>query len=488
MDDMSAFERQVVSHIHAFVGPSRPVNDAAIFTSITTTQSPRWKLLPMFSPTKFVVASAILAVFGGLLLAGLQTRPSDHSVRPAAASPSASPDATTSASPEATIVPDQSLGSDLLPGVDLVTEEVEPGVYKVLNDGARDLAALDDPSIPPDTDAYLLVVDPDGGVWTFGPDRDFFRLGDPASHLWTDEPLFIGDEDIEIAPDGTVWSAISWRPSSVGKHPDLMAYDGASWTDEGLIPADEVGVYAWQVEVGPDGSVWALESTGIYMRESAGWIPWPTPFEVDGGTRLHISDDGTRWLIGSSIWRDESDWRDGEPNWEEIFPDYRWWSGTGTLRDQVAISPNGTLWVHLDGASYDAPALVRLEHDEWTSWSRADGVPPHILTESWTGQAMAAATDGSVWLVPGDPASRRGDPGSVLFDLRSRPADGGRFCKGEEPGTQRGVSRFDGTAWTQYLAGRCVHALAVTPDGTAWLRASDDRNDTDSVELYAIRR
>ena len=30
---------------------------------------------------------------------------------------------------------------DLLPGVDLVTEEVEPGVYRVLSDGVRNLGS-----------------------------------------------------------------------------------------------------------------------------------------------------------------------------------------------------------------------------------------------------------------------------------------------------------------------------------------------------------
>jgi hypothetical protein len=43
-----------------------------------------------------------------------------------------------------------SLATDLLPGVDLVTEEVEPGVHRVMSDGLRDLSRTAD-----DEDRYL---------------------------------------------------------------------------------------------------------------------------------------------------------------------------------------------------------------------------------------------------------------------------------------------------------------------------------------------
>ena len=46
MDDMNAFERQVVGQIQTFVGPSRPVDDAAIFTAISATQARKWGILP----------------------------------------------------------------------------------------------------------------------------------------------------------------------------------------------------------------------------------------------------------------------------------------------------------------------------------------------------------------------------------------------------------------------------------------------------------
>ena len=50
----------------------------------------------MFSATKFVVAGAIVALFGGFLLAGVLTQPSDEPLPPAAASASSSSDARSS--------------------------------------------------------------------------------------------------------------------------------------------------------------------------------------------------------------------------------------------------------------------------------------------------------------------------------------------------------------------------------------------------------
>ncbi len=90
MDDMNAFERQVVGQIRRFAGPSRPVDDAAIFTAITATRSPKWRFRSMFSATKFVVAGAIVALFGGFLLAGVLTQPSEDRVPAAGAATPAS--------------------------------------------------------------------------------------------------------------------------------------------------------------------------------------------------------------------------------------------------------------------------------------------------------------------------------------------------------------------------------------------------------------
>ena len=99
----------------------------------------------MFSATKAVVAGAIVALFGGFLLAGVLTQQSDEQMPPVGASASAQAEPTDA---EPTI-PDESAAAsepsstttaNLLPGVDLVAEEVSPGIFRVLGDGRNDLS------------------------------------------------------------------------------------------------------------------------------------------------------------------------------------------------------------------------------------------------------------------------------------------------------------------------------------------------------------
>ena len=139
----------------------------------------------MFSATKFVVAGAIVALFGGFLLAGVLTqRPSDEMTPGVEV---ASPEASASASPSSTI--------------GLVTEEVKHGVYRVLDDGAgHDLTSTAASDAPRE-----IAVGNDGSVWLHvGTESEgrLFRLGDAADHAIPSRP---GRARITAAPDGSVW-------------------------------------------------------------------------------------------------------------------------------------------------------------------------------------------------------------------------------------------------------------------------------------------
>ena len=102
MTEMTAFERQLSGEIADLMGPVRPVDDAAIFAAITATKSPKWRLRPMLSATGFVVAAAIVALFGGFLLIGLLTQPSADPVQaPGAVSSPQTPSAGPTGTPEA---------------------------------------------------------------------------------------------------------------------------------------------------------------------------------------------------------------------------------------------------------------------------------------------------------------------------------------------------------------------------------------------------
>ena len=122
----------------------------------------------------------------------------------------------------------------------MVTEEIEPGVFRVVNDGVRDLANANNTDI---------VAGLDGGIWLLRP-RRFFRLGDDEWQRWASaRPMRV--DDFKVAPDGTVWTVRVSRRET----PAIQSFDGEKWTTQ---------VVSWHfgsVEVTADGRVWATWPT-----------------------------------------------------------------------------------------------------------------------------------------------------------------------------------------------------------------------------------
>ena len=91
MDDMTTFEHQIGDELRREIGPVPPFDARVIVRSATTTTTTgRWTVITrrlrgditsaraegdysMFSALKFVAAAAIVALFGGFLLAGVLT-------------------------------------------------------------------------------------------------------------------------------------------------------------------------------------------------------------------------------------------------------------------------------------------------------------------------------------------------------------------------------------------------------------------------------
>jgi hypothetical protein len=82
--------------------------------------------------------------------------------------------------------------------------------------------------------------------------------------------------------------------------------------------------------------------------------------------------------------------------------------------------------------------LARLQDEEWTVWTDADGVPQANDTE--VAHDLTVGHDGTVWL----------------------PVVDAEGCAG--------LAAFDGTAWRTYLSGYCVTDIAFAPDGMVWAR------------------
>ena len=74
MDEMNAFERQLAAELGRMAGPGRRIDGMAMVRTVSR-QRPPWRLRSVFSATKLMVAAAIVAVFGGFLLAGMLTQP-----------------------------------------------------------------------------------------------------------------------------------------------------------------------------------------------------------------------------------------------------------------------------------------------------------------------------------------------------------------------------------------------------------------------------
>jgi hypothetical protein len=403
MDDMNAFERQVAFEVLRGAAPPRPVDVAAVFAAIpTATRSPRWRFQSMFSATKFIVAGAIVALFGGFLLAGVLTQPSEERM-PAAVT--GSPDPT-----------------DLLPGVDLLTEEVEPGVYRVLSDGTdHDLAGIGRECFNSDG----LAIAPDGTVWlhTNPASRDpgaseLIRLGDPDAH-----PM--------------PWQG--WWSLNLGP-------DGAPWADDGFGMIHRLGSEGWSkvtetggMAIAADGTIDVVPSEVLErLREyrSDVWFDWNTAFVVaaDGAVWAPLTIRGTS-PANVILLR-----FDGE-SWSLVDP-----LGVGAYTDLLPhVGADGTVWVNLEteyaDIAYDPGHryLATYGDDGWMVFPTEDGF--RLFTAGDNFGLLRVDHSGAVW-------------------VRTMDADGVRV--------------FDGQTWRRYLeAHGGVCDMEVAPDGRVWVTSDD---------------
>ncbi len=459
----------------------------------------------MFSATKFVVAAVIVALSGGFVLTGvLLQRPSEEPLPATVVTASASPEA--KASPEATTAPDSSASDALLPGLALVTEEVEPGVLRVVSDGSRELTRA--VAAASEMDDGDIVAGLDGSIWVFGRDG-FFRIGSERTYGWDEEPTFQGFEPTfqgaEVAPDGTLWRVVGRT---------LRSFDGEAWTVRRTIrKGDEfIGLVAL-----PDGDIWAAWQgdgdcptclrTVVGRLDVDGWTKRVHPFGGKDfgryrGDAFTVTDDGMAWLGGWFVYDDDRAAQAGllglghgpvccvpDPMASPPPPGTvlrtadpaaspaPYWSqpavGSGDpLFGSFAAAHDGILWQNLRGS------LGRFADGEWTVYSEPDSARVRLPPDSRrspsvrmvetapgdiTGGVIAAAPDGSVWLWGG-------------------------------PTPCSGLARFDGASSTRYLRDSCIAAVAVAPDGTVWVQAGTgppegvgDGWEGSPVETYVIR-
>ena len=384
----------------------------------------------MLSATRLIAAIAIVALGTGALFF--------------AASPTPPPDVGTSPSPTL-----------WAPPTGWVTEEVEPGVVRVLSDGIRTISPAGEAA------SHDLAIGTDGSIWILtsgGQPGTLVRLGDAATPPRVPTPAPPEEEGglrLHVAPDGAPW---------VHTGPVL-----ARLCEEGWVAVRERPSATY--DIAPDGTVWAASPASQPFGETmlsrltpSGWedvaIGVDLP-EVLGGDPVsdhgghakgfRAAPDGSVWL-GLAIRRGDDFGHvllrfDGE-TWSVIDP-----MGVGSYFDMATfdIGADGTAWVYLDNGDLTDPHLARLSDGEWSVYTSNDGVGI-IGDRGNVGGLLAVAPDGTAWM-------RFGYSG----------------CDG--------VRSFDGSAWRQYLDGTCVGDLDIAPDGTVWV--TEARGDGYSLNRRA---
>ena len=346
MTDMIAFEREVATEVVRDMGPSEPVDDLAIFEAVTASRrSRRWEFTP-FAALRFAVAAAIVALFGGFLLAGVLTAPQGDDVLPAAVTEAPSP----------------MTAEELLSG--MVATEVEPGVYRVEDDGVRSLSPMDgSPVVAGDDGSVWLAVS--GGLVRLGGTRIPDPRTDASEGLAIPDPRTDASEglaDLEIASDGRAWAVVVQGDETSR----LLSFDGETWKDVALPDYEPVPSWAkqqWQfIEVTSSGRVWVVSPNGamaVLEPDGATWQtieePVAPPWITNGLDYMAFIGTDTDVLVPQ--WR--SVWHYADGVWDEVAygdPD------TGAMPDDV-------FWAVGQGATGSGEILHRFDGTSWRQWA-----------------------------------------------------------------------------------------------------------------------
>ncbi|MEX1294907.1 MAG: hypothetical protein AB1Z67_01930 [Candidatus Limnocylindrales bacterium] len=410
-----------------------------------------------FSAARLVVAGIVVAVLGGLLLLTLvPSSPAD--VAPA--------QEMTSPVPSETPFSTDAFLSGML------TEDIEPGVLRIVGDGIGHSVGRRDGRAVRDLD--ILYVGPDDAIWVLTSANSLdhrasefepaviWRLGTRGTYGAAEGfpphvPPATGDPTVmATADDGTLWVAAG----------HLASFDGRTWTAH----RRQEGWHSTGVEVANDGSVWATwrddagrSRTGRF--DGSSWIVLDDA--VDEPTQPgHVAPDGATYALAAGrLVRDNGD------VWSEVVVPGLAETPFGPMA--LRTDADDTLWVHFPGgsggdqlASFDghgwqvhaAPVFAR-----WTSGASWDLAPDGTV---WARVSRGLASyDGGTWTEP--------VPGVDDFVIGR---DGTVLTRGSA-----GVQLYDGEHWTRYPSLSGVNDIGLTSDGTGWAISDIEHS------LYVVR-
>lgn len=328
------------------------------------------------------------------------------------------------------------------------SQNVAPGVWRVLDDGAGDalLGRLSE-----------VATGPGGSVWVLSGEGAF-ELGVGG--------LGPGDQDVDrlFAVDA---DDAAWLRYLAADREGFGTWDGRAWTDvsgprrPSAFASSATGApgVIRDLALGNDGSVWVVagEQDGprwqrftIERLDEDGWTSWAIgeglPDVSCGkncgdGSRVLALDDGSVWASvdqGGLLRFDGLEWQAVRPlGGDEDHPVH-----------VLAGDRDGVMWAEVEGP--DGDVAVRFDG---TAWHLAE----HALPDRQpVGAARAVGPDGTLWL-----EGRSEDGAAVVRAIdeqrRRLVADLGS-CPDEQQGEGR----------------RCVDvsSIAVGPDGLVWVVAS----------------
>jgi hypothetical protein len=314
----------------------------------------------------------------------------------------------------------------------MTVEAVEPGVVRVLDDGAghdlTDLDTFEDPK-----PVSLIAVGDAGSVWLTSR-GGFIELGSPVE---VPDPLDTFLAQMSVGPDGTLAIADGDHGSAIGR------WHAGRWSIDVLPPTAWVvwldarpggGLdYAWR-----DGSTLRFDALSGSAEDDLA-VSSPPPLELsstDGQVDVARTPDGRLWVAEGPWWQDEARFETGPlwmlegSSWQRVEP---LTVDVPTQPRELAVDGSGALWAAwvqvVPGTSRLGPegALTRVDAEgTWTVFDSTDVTVGGLLL----------AGEASVWFTPG-------------------------WCEG--------YARFDGVETRRYLDGLCVRSAGRSAAGEIWL-------------------
>jgi ligand-binding sensor domain-containing protein len=300
-----------------------------------------------------------------------------------------------------------------------------------------------------------VAAAPDGSVWVAASggvsrfDGARWTTYTRADGLPSDGLLAVA-----VAPDGTVW---------VGASNGIAAWDGASWTHHHNGPA------AWDLDVAPDGQVWAAfgaSGLGHYVPAQDAWTiltsaPGVQSLNVQA---VAVGPGGELWVavLWDGVYRTEG------AEWQKI-------GDPGGMVCGLAVAADGIPWIATCGSlHYSAGSVRSLAGREWVDRTAGDGLgEPAVRAVALgpTGQVAAGTETGLKLRQAGIWRMLRSGPVRNSVTAVAVELDGAvwlGYGDGSSDAAGGGVSRFDGRQWDHSLGDANVQALALAADGSLW--------------------